>query len=243
MRLSGSIHPSAELPPDVRDRMFALMAENFDGMFRETFEQDLAGKDWVIVLRDRETETIQGFSTLQQLEATVQGRKVRALFSGDTIIHRDYWGETELASVWGAHVLSLIEDAPAVPLYWFLISKGYRTYKFLPAYFHDYYPRPDQPTPPFEEELLALLAESKYPGCYDREAGVIRLEGSDRLNSDLAEITPAKLKDPHVRFFLERNPGFRDGHELACLTELTVENLRPLARRIFNRYRPQAVEA
>lgn len=236
MRLAGTVTTPAELGPAARDRMFSLMTAHFDQVERATFERDLDEKDWVVVLRDSATATIQGFSTLMLIDATVSGVPIKAVFSGDTIIHRDYWGETELASVWGQFILSLIRSYQDVKFYWFLISKGFRTYKFLPVYFKAFYPRHDQETPPFEQAILDSLATLKFPTNYAPRTGVIRFEGpKDRLRPELAEVSSGRQEDPNVRFFLERNPGFAEGDELACLAELSEANLKPIALRVVSR--------
>ncbi|MBI6545489.1 MAG: hypothetical protein HY692_01765 [Cyanobacteria bacterium NC_groundwater_1444_Ag_S-0.65um_54_12] len=221
--------------------MFDLMRAHFDNVAREQFEYDLYEKQWVIVLCDRQNGEIQGFSTLLLLNACCQGIPVKAVFSGDTIVHRDYWGEPELAGVWGNFVLSLINSHDGSKFYWFLISKGYRTYKFLPVYFHCFYPRHDQPTPSFESELIATLATSKFGAAYVPEEGVIRFnQPKDHLRPQFATVSDLRSNDPHVSFFLERNPGYRNGDELACIAELSEENLQPIAKRICNRVARQA---
>jgi hypothetical protein len=40
------------------------------------------------------------------------------------------------------------------------------------------------------------------------------------------------LVNPHVRFFVERNPGHADGEELACLAEIRLRDLARVAGRI-----------
>ena len=244
MPLVGTVVAPADLPKDQRDRMYELMAAHFDAVHRHTFERDLAEKQWVVVLRDGQTGTIQGFSTLMVLEAVIDGQPIQAVFSGDTIVHRDYWGESALASVWGTFVLSLAETRRGAPFYWFLISKGFRTYKFLPLYFRDYWPRHDAETPPFEARLIAELAEAKFPGRFDPATGVIRFDGQkDRLRPELAEVAAGRLKDPAVRFFLERNPHYAEGDELACVAALTPENLQPVAQRVLARLATRAASA
>src|SRR5262249_26242236 len=152
----------------------------------------------------------------------VAGRPVKALFSGDTIVDRDHWGDNALAHVWGCLALSLIDDHAGAELYWFLISKGYRTYRFLPLFFHEFYPRHDAPTPAEVKAVLDGLGRHKYPATYDAAAGVVRADRfKDRLRPGLAELTPQRLRDPHVRFFAERNPGHVHGEELCCLAPLT----------------------
>lgn len=236
MRLIGSVTTPKELTAAQRDRMYELMAAHFDNVERATFEQDLLEKRWVVLLRDRQLGELQGFSTLMVLDAVVAGDPIKAVFSGDTIVHREYWGETELASVWGKFIFSLIQSYRGTKFYWFLISKGYRTYKFLPVYFKEFFPRYDRRTPEFEAELMATLAELKFPGHYDPERGILRFAGAkDRLAPELAEVSELRLNHPHTRFFHERNPGYVHGDELVCLAELNEENLQPIARRILAR--------
>ncbi len=237
MKLYGKLVSPSELTNIECNRMYSLMSRYFNGVSQQIFNRDLNEKQWVIILYDHASNIIQGFSTLQLINTIVQNLPIRALFSGDTIIAREYWGEAELPRIWGAHILQLIEDEPTIPLYWFLISKGYRTYRYLPVYFYDFYPRYDRVTPVFEQTLIANLSEKKFPGCYDPTTGIIRPQYMDCLHNDFASIEEGKLNDPHVRFFLETNPNYRQGDELACITLLSIENLKPLAKRIFARYK------
>jgi hypothetical protein len=233
MDLKGAISTPADLSGPDRDRMFALMAEHFDGVTPEAFARDLDQKRWVLLLRDAAGD-VQGFTTIGFDAVEVEGRRIEAVFSGDTIVHRDHWGTTELAQAWGRFVLSLAREDGEGPLFWFLISKGVRTYRFLPLYFQAYWPRHDAETPPFESAVMAGLAEARYPGCYDAATGVLRFGGEkDRLRADLAAISPGRLRDPAVQFFLARNPGYVDGDELVCLARLAPDNLTPAAWRVL----------
>jgi hypothetical protein len=45
------------------------------------------------------------------------------------------------------------------------------------------------------------------------------------LKPHLAAVPDGRADNPHVRFFLERNPGHASGDELVCLTELSDANL------------------
>ena len=162
------------------------------------------------------------------------GRPVQVLFSGDTIVDRQSWGDSALAHVWGRLALSLIDRHAGAELYWFLISKGYKTYRFLPLFFHEFYPRHDRPTPAWARTVLDALGRHKFPSAYDATSGVIRADGpKDRLRPGVAELTLERLRDPHVRFFAERNPGHARGDELCCLAPLTRANFTSAAYRVI----------
>ena len=214
--------------------MFALMETYYDHVRREAFDADLDEKNWVIHLIDPAGGAIRGFSTQMLLEQEADGRPVRALFSGDTIIHRDHWGTNPLARVWGQFALSLIDAHPPDELVWFLITKGYKTYRFLPLFFREFYPRRGVSTPGWASAIIDAAAGSKYPRRYDPAAGVIRAgRFACRLRGGVADVTPGRLRDPHVRFFASRNPGHARGDELCCIAPLTRENFTPAAYRVI----------
>lgn len=234
MRLQGRLLSVADVTPAQRDAMFALMDRHYENVRRRAFDADLDEKQWVILLLDPATDEVCGFSTQGVLHAAAAGRPVKALFSGDTIVDRARWGDPALAHVWGRLALSLIDAAPDAELYWFLISKGYKTYRFLPLFFHEFYPRRDAITPTGMRQVLDALARRKFPADYDAAAGVVRAgPGKDRLRPDVAEVTPERLRDPHVAFFVGRNPSHARGDELCCLAPLTRANFTAAAYRVI----------
>lgn len=230
--LAGQVQPVAVLSRSARDGMYALLARYFANTSRDQFERDLAEKESVILLTDRATGQIQGFSTLMQLRAVIDGQPVVAFFSGDTIIAREYWGETALPRFWARHVFGLAAQIAAARVYWLLICSGYKTYRFLPVFFREFYPTYARPTPPHIKRTLDTLACLKFPAEYDSQRGVVRFAQAAALRPDVAVITPLRLRDPHVAFFAAANPGHTAGDELACLTELTPANLTAAGRRM-----------
>jgi hypothetical protein len=234
MRLQSRLVRRAEIPPAQRDAMFGLMDRHYENVRRDAFEDDLDEKDWVIQVHDPATGALCGFSTQMLLHTPCAGRPVTALFSGDTVIAREHWGDSALARAWGRLALRLMDDYPDRELYWFLLSKGYKTFRFLPVFFHDFAPHPDRPTPTDRRRVIDALARRKYPDDYDSTTCVVRTrEGRDRLRPGLADVTPERLRDPFVRFFVQRNPGHAQGDELCCLAPLTRENFTPAAHRVI----------
>lgn len=201
-----------------RDAMFALYTAYFATADRITFERDLAEKEWVILLCD-DDGTIEGFSTLMRLR--LGGATV--FFSGDTIVARHRWGSLDLPRLWARHVFA---EADA-DTYWFLISSGWRTYRFLPLFFREFYPRDAAMKP-----LLDTIARAKFGEAYDARTGVIRLATPAPLREGVSN-PEARMSNPHVRFFVEANPGHADGDELACLVRVAVDNLTPAGLRMI----------
>jgi hypothetical protein len=224
----------ADIPSDRRDEMFVLMDRHYFNVERARFEADLAEKRWVIEVCDPATGQLCGFSTQTILDVEAEGRPIKALFSGDTIIGREHWGDQALAHAWGRLALALIDAHTDAEFYWFLISKGYKTYRFLPVFFREFYPRCDVPTPDWVQPVLNALSLSRYPDEYDSTTGVIRTgPWQYRLRPDVAAVTPERLRDPHVRFFDGRNPGHIHGDELCCLAPLSRANFTRAAYRVI----------
>jgi hypothetical protein len=86
------------------------------------------------------------------------------------------------------------------------------------------------------QAVLDALGRGRYPTEYDAAEGILRATPLQyRLRAGLADVTPERLRDPHVRFFHARNPGHARGDELCCLAPLTRENFTPAAYRVIGR--------
>jgi len=233
-QLHSRIVPVAAITDADICTMYEIFSRHYDCISVDRFLSDLAEKDCVLVLHDDANGAICGFSTQKLLRVSVGGKPVRAVFSGDTIVDRMHWGDQELGRCWCRYVSSVCAEEPDVPLYWLLISKGYRTYLYLPLFFEVFYPNFQTPTPEFEQCVLDTLASAKFPRYYRPGKGVIEFpESQGQLKPHLAEIPVRRVRNPHVQFFLSRNPHFASGTELACLAEISASNMKLFAGRIL----------
>ena len=121
---------------------------------------------------------------------------------------------------------------PYDELYWFLTSKGYKTYRFLPLFFREFYPRSAVTTPTHLSAVIDALAMRLGESRYDRRTNVLRAgPAACHLRPGVADITADRLRDEHVRFFASANPGHARGDELCCITPLTPANFTRAAYR------------
>jgi hypothetical protein len=228
--LTREILSCADADPALRRALYAVFERCYDCVSWERFEADFAGKDWVILLRD-ETGAVRGFSTQQVFSWEWRGQPMRVLFSGDTVIDPEFWGSPELIKGWCSLAARVLRAEPKMPLYWFLISKGYRTYLYLPLFFHSFVPSAEGEDPEVRARLTDL-ARWKFGEEFDPARGLIRFRQSlGQLTPQLAEIPAGKRSEAHANFFLQRNPDFAKGVELACLAEVSLQNMRGLAHR------------
>jgi hypothetical protein len=231
--LNGEIVLRESLSHIQRDAMFALMNQYYETS-REVFDTDLDDKQQVILLTDTGTGVIRGFSTMCRMDLG----SVTALFSGDTIIHKDYRYTTALPRYWAQLVFSTLDsikdEQPTQQVFWFLIVSGYKTYRYLPLFFREFYPRYDTPTPSHIQQVIHTLATSRYGDAYNPKTGVIQLPNPTPLRNGVARINPARKKDPNIAFFEHVNPGHVHGNELACITAVDRANLTRAGRRMVD---------
>lgn len=227
------LRPRIALSIAQRDEMFALLSQHFEGVTRAQFERDLAEKNWVVEIR--RDGRLLGFSTLLVCAERHDGRDLTVIYSGDTIVAPEAWRSPALARTWIAAVNHLRAAFPLRPCHWLLLTSGFRTYRFLPVFWREFFPRHDAPTPAGEQRLLNHLARARYGENYDTEAGIVRFPHPQRLRGSLGETPAGRSSDDHVAFFLARNPGHAAGDELACITEISDANLTPAGRRMVAR--------
>ncbi len=211
--------------------MRALLEDQFRDVTPSTFDADLDEKDAAVLLADADGR-LAGFSTLLRIEtAHADGRPVTAFFSGDTVVRPDARGAALLPRLWSQHVFAEAARHRERDTVWFLLSSGYRTYRFLPTFFRTFAPAHDGRAGAADRALLAALASARYGDRYEPTTGVVRLAHPTPLR-DGADDLARRLGDPHVAFFARANPGWARGDELACLTRIHPDNLTEAGRRM-----------
>ena len=208
-------------------KMFSIMSKYYANISEVNFYNDLLNKAEVALFCDENRE-IRGFTTLAIF---LHDDHTQHLFSVDTIIEKEYWGSNDLSHAWINNALSHAERFYG-RTFWLLLTKGYKTYKFLPTFFNEFYPRFDTETPIEMQKIMDEFAINQFGDKYKN--GVF-IEGKDFLKDEFADISKTNLKDDNVLFFLKKNPDYKKGDELICLCELSVNNLNKLGRRVLGK--------
>lgn len=205
------------------ERMHLLLNLYYENHPRDQFVADLMEKNHVILLKDRKTRVIQGFSTLLQVPLNMNGKQVWGVFSGDTVLNKSYWGSAALGIAFLTYLWKFKLQNPLKPVYWFLISKGYKTYMIMANNFLTHYPRYERPTPVQEKKIMDAFYGKKFGHLYSSELGLMIPKGpACHLKGTVADITEEHLKNPRIRFFQEKNPDWIKGVELCCIAEMTI---------------------
>ncbi|WP_163778513.1 hypothetical protein [Myxococcus vastator] len=219
--LKGSTVRREALTDAQRGRMLALMQRCYTGVSPERFAEDLEAKQYVILLHTRRGGELVGFSTLRVADELASGQRVEVVYSGDTVIHPDWWGHKVLQVCFGRFVLSRKLRHPLRPVHWLLLSAGFKTYLLAVNYFPRTMPRRGWTPPPGRADFLHALAARWFGAQYDAARGTLRFQGAHyRVRDGIAPIDRAAALHPDIAFFAERNPRHGEGEELVCLVEI-----------------------
>jgi hypothetical protein len=216
--LAATTAPVVSLDDATLAAMWRLFDATYCDVSEATFRRDLAGKEHVILLRDRRG-ALKGFSAVTSFATRVAGRPVVIVYSGDTVIDPEHWGHSALQRAFLRYIVACKVRHPFTTVYWYLITKGFKTYLLLARNFPVHWPRHDRPTPPWERSLLDHLARARFGERWDPARGVLgTAPGTGRLRTEVAPVTEALAAgDPAVAFFARANPGHAAGEELCCL--------------------------
>jgi hypothetical protein len=232
-RYETSLVPICDLPEDTIMNMSRLYLENYDGTSETIFRDDLAEKDEAILLFC--DERLVGFTTLKVYEAMWHSKPIRVVYSGDTIVNPQNWDQQKLTFAWISRIGKIKQSAPTLPLYWFLLVKGHRTYKYLSVFCNSFYPHWTE----FRADLKSLadqLAGARFGNDYYPETGIISFPVSrGHLKAEIANASREEMNKASTRYFSQKNPNYLIGNELVCICELEEFNMKPMAARIFRR--------
>jgi len=134
----------------------------YEGVHPSVVESDLKEKSEILLLFY--SGLLVGFSTCELYKRMWKAKQVTIIYSGDTIVRHEHWGQQALAFAWIRYIGQLKQKEPDCSMYWFLIVKGHRTFKYLPTFTKSFYPhwsidRSDL------KPLLDCLANEKFGKC------------------------------------------------------------------------------
>ena len=233
-RLTYKLLNLEELSKEQTKRMFFLLQENYNSVNPKIFKEELYKKDFILIFADQEQQ-IQGFTSIAINPAQTGTKKYNIIFSGDTVISPDFWGTRELVKAWIYSLGRIVATDPHKKYYWNLNSKGHRTYLLLPIFCRTYYPGLGNRNAPELFKILDRVSTLLYPDIWNPTKGIIDYPFSQgELKPELAAASYKKIKNKHIEFYLQKNTGFIKGQELACLTEMCLENMIGFPKKHFS---------
>lgn len=218
----GKFQPLHKFTERDFEQMYSIYQKYYENTRYDIFVRDFLKKTGAFLVLHPKTKQIVGFSTVLDCDIRVGDKIHHAFFSGDTVIEKEFWGSRALQKCKYRYLLMLKAKYPFEPIYWMLISKGFKTYLLLANNYYSYWPHPDG-----ECQHLAPLVDAYckqyFEDHYDAQKAILNF-GDDYqpLKGDVAPITDDMLdRNAKIRFFQQSNPDWAKGTELPCIGEIT----------------------
>jgi hypothetical protein len=203
--------------------MHKVFVQYYHNANLHNFVTDMGKKTGVIILQEKNTKKIIGFSTWTELDITTNGKKSIGIFSGDTVVEKEYWGNKELQKTFVKQLLKTKIKNPQTSVFWLLISKGYKTYLLLTNNFPKHYPSHKRNNIKLES-IVDEYCEQLYADAYNKDNRLLNFgDNYQYLKDDVAEITPHMTDENlEIRHFTKLNPSWQQGTELPCVGEVSI---------------------
>jgi hypothetical protein len=101
----------------------------------------------------------------------------------------------------------------------------------------EFYPRPEVETPEAFQNLIDDLGTSHYGDRYMPETGCVRKDSTFVMEAE-APIPDRFLANRFIKFYTERNSGYRDGNGMIILMHFTWSAWMNLVKKVYcNRWK------
>jgi CRP-like cAMP-binding protein/uncharacterized protein (DUF2236 family)/bacterioferritin-associated ferredoxin len=207
------------------DALYAVHSRIFDGVDRDAFAHyvvDSPADETKILLHRDEAGEIVGYFAVHQFRRTVRGRPA-VILRGETGVLREQRGGASTLRFGFGEAIRIVAGSPGVPVYYLGCLVHPTSYHSLCKYMRPVWPSVE--TPP-DAELRALLAElgDSFGLARVAEDPLVREVGWRTRDTEAERAFWRRCDKPDVRFYIESNPGYGEGHGL-----LTLAPVSPIA--------------
>jgi hypothetical protein len=218
------------------DALYRVHCEVFDGVERESFAKYVvlskADHTWIQVHKNEAGEIV-GYFAVHVFERELRGEP-SAVFRAEAGTLRAYRGGNSNARFGITQALRYMAKNPGRRLYYLGSLVHPSSYSLFTKYFDVVWPTARE-TPPDIVEFMSKLA-SEF-GLEEVEPGrpLVRKVGWRTRDSEVERnYWRYHCDKPSVRYFLEANPGYGEGHGLVTLVPVTLGALAFFARRMVS---------
>ncbi len=222
-KLSVKTYLVDDISEPLINKMWQLYDSTYDYVNKEQFISDFKNKNFVFVARDKKTNAFKGFSTVYLYEIKFLNKKYGVIFSGDTIIHPDYWGNRALHLEFFKFAFKWKLKNLHKRLFWNLIASGNKTYLTMARNCNKYYPSFKQETPKWENVFIKKIGRQQFGQKFNLKNGIIEMNKPEAVfKTKLAPFSDEVKKIPEIDFFVRVNKGYHKGDELSCIAEMNA---------------------
>ena len=207
---------------DFRKKMYSLFEKYYKNAEYNRFCTYLDEKEFVLTMwsKIKHTKELIGFSSIMR-KTCYSPEPYVYIYSGDTVLDKTIWGGKYLQKSFFWFILETKLLALNKPVYWFLISKGHKTYLMMRKNFPNSFPNRSQEIPKRIKAIMDQYYSHKFQNAYSTETNLITCEqNSEATKMEYWDLKKDFQQDPDGEFFFKANPDFSKGVELACIAEI-----------------------
>ncbi len=230
------------------DRLYDVHTKVFKGVTKERFVTHvITPPAEVTKIRQYygQENQLAGYCAAHSYRRQIKGRKAIVL-RAEAGLRPEYRGRG--STYWFGMVHAAAEKLrhPFMPVYYLGTLVHTSSYHLFCKYFPIVYPHPEKNYEAKLHDIAIELIDSFDDPAVDESDPMVREVGWITIESPQEE-SLGKFNDyPDIRFFKERNPGYRQGHGLVVVVPMTFSNLLSaiynriveVARIKFGRLRP-----
>jgi CRP-like cAMP-binding protein len=204
------------------DALYAVHAEIFDGVDREAFAHYVvdspAEETRIQVFRDH-TDRIVGYFAFHMFRRTVRGRSAMILRAESGMLREHRGGASMLRFGFGEGMRYVAQN-PGTPTYYLGCLVHPTSYHSFCKYLRPVWPSYQSPP---DAALRALMSELGDSFGLPRvgEDPLVRHVGWRTRDTEAERAFWQRCDKPDVRFYVEHNPGYGEGHGLLMLVPVT----------------------
>jgi hypothetical protein len=199
------------------DDIWNLYRRHVDGGRAELEERLRTGDHRLLLFRLR--GALIGMAAVRILDLDHLGRKVRVLHLHDVISDQVARGKS--LQVWAAAVAGIRLRSLFRRNYLFSDCCNYRAYRAMVSHLDQSWPAAGRSMPAFEEALYEKLCPELCGAAWEPARRLtLAVTAHHRKTSEASAALVER--DPHVAFFVRRNPGYLKGEGLPTLARMTL---------------------
>lgn len=202
------------------------------------FHLVLLSYKFVVLCRERMDGSLRGAMLLGVDHKENCGKKCTVFRIGLAFFQKFYQGGPLLYYVVAYHVLWELLFHPFTPVYITGKAFSYKSYVTMANNLNNFYPRYDAETPSFEQKLINEFASSVKSAdeVFDPKRCVLERTLS-AMKEFVAPILKHDLANPHIAFFQETNPGWKQGHQLIVIGQVKLSDFLSLVLKAVTKAR------
>lgn len=222
-----------------REEEVRTMLAIYQQSYRCTWEEFLEKKATIDLYATYvDNGQLVGFTGLCYKKIEVDGKSYMAMYVGQTVVPAEYRGKSLIQKTIIKLLFKHYRTHPFTPLLVWNNAVTYRPYLIMAKGLKDYYPHAEKEYPTHYKNIQDKLGEIYYRKHYEPETGLVKKD-VNVMESHEVTYTANELADPHIRYYLGRNPGSSQGHGLISFCVGSMGNLLFFVKkRLTKRYLP-----